>query len=198
MKKIVILSILCLAFPLLAVHNDSSEIIPANNFFGGIHLGVSTTPGPQTYVSAGLGINEWSDLRLRVGYLDYAKNTNSVYSGLYYKILITRFFQKMDSVSVQFGPQYHKYFSLYSSLLLTTSWKVLQFYTGLDDSIYFAPAGTEIRMNFLIGTKVKFKWSLTRISPALNFEVAVPVLNKTSYAFSLSLLNVFDYKSANK
>ncbi len=187
--------------PLFAVHNDSSSIIPVNSISAGMHLGISTTPGPQTFISTGIGINEWSDLRLRVGYLDYAPKTNSFYSGLYYKVLVTRFFEGMDSISFEVAPQYHQYFSIYDALVLTSSWKNYQFYTGLDDSVYFRQSSPLLKMQFLVGVNAKYDLaflSVQKVYPTLNFELAVPVVNNTPFVFSLSIQYVFAYRAPKK
>lgn len=204
MTKRAILLLLCLLLPISnlgAIHNDSSQIIPINNLNAGIHLGLSTTPGPQTYLSTGIGINEWSDLRLRLGYADFAKQTNSLFAGLYYKVLITRFFQQVDSVSFELGTQYHQYFSVYNALVVTTGWKFLQFYTGLDDSVYFTPSGALLKMQFLLGVKAKYDLAflgINKIFPTLNFEVAIPCVNRTPYVFSLSAQYTFEYKTVKR
>jgi hypothetical protein len=194
---LLLLFLLLTGVSLDASFQDSAEPVAYNRMTIGWNNTLTTAPAGLSYLWLGIGTTTWTSVYLQAGFGTDETGTNAIYGKALFKLLISRFFGGVDSVSLTVGPYYHNYPGVYSCLMLSTGYQFLQFYTGIDDTVFFRPSGADVIAHFLIGIKIKDKLNFLRIKtiiPSFVFEAGVPLTNYRTFTFSASLQYLFDFK----
>lgn len=180
-----------------AGYSDSSDIIDPGKLSAGLNFNLVKGPGFAGDLNVGIGAAKWGSVYLRTGYGGDYSGTNGFFIRSYLKILLTRTMGGVDHVALSLGPEFHNDIGIYCSVIACTAHKNFQFYTGLDQTLYFKDSELVTPFHFLIGTKIRNRMNfmkLGRFSPALIMELGVPLSSNTAYNFSLSINYDLDFK----
>ena len=195
-------AILCFFLTFLAIflpeldayYGDAAETVQVNRMNVGLQAFVFTKPAISGSLSLGLGLSPWLSMHIEGGYGTTDIATNSFIGRLLFKAFLTKNFGGVDQFSLLLGAGYDKYPSAQGALLLSTSRKYFDLYTGMDAAWWFKPSQPNLLMQFLLGVKIKNFLSAGRFKPSAVLEIAVPLTNYTSFTFTLGLRMFMDFK----